>query len=117
MEIIKLIKNNLSDDLLSPKFLKLKTKNDDKTFGHCYLATEVAYHLLGKNKGYKPYVMRVENGKYTHWFLKNDKGKIIDPTLAQYKGKTPKYSEAKCIGFLTKQPSKRAKVLIKRINK
>ena len=50
----------------------LKKKTDDITFGHCYIATEAAYHIIGKSLNYKPYVMRVERGKYTHWFLKND---------------------------------------------
>lgn len=115
VKLINKIKKNLSDDLLSKKFLALKTKNDDLTFGHCYIATETLYHIFGKNKGYKPYVMRVENGKYTHWFLKNNKNHILDPTIDQYQGNTPDYTLAKCTGFLTKRPSKRAQILIKRI--
>jgi len=110
----RIITKCLSDDLLSPMYLNLRTKHDHISFGHCYVATEAAYHIYGKFHGYKPYVMRVERGKYTHWFLKDSNNNIIDPTIGQYKGKTPKYAKAKCTGFLTKQPSKRAQIIIDR---
>jgi len=108
----KNLKRCFSDDLLSKKYRKLKTEKDDSSFGHCYIATEAAYHLIGKKLGYRPMVMRVEGGKYTHWFLQNENGNVMDPTIDQYLGKTPKYSNAKGCGFLTKKPSKRAQILI-----
>jgi hypothetical protein len=107
--------NNLSDDLLSKEWLAKKQKIIcHKTFGHCYLATEAAYHILGgKRAGWKPYYLKCPDG--SHWFLKNAAGYIFDVTDAQFEGEEILYSQAVGKGFLTKQPSKRAQKLIKRI--
>jgi hypothetical protein len=47
----------------------------------------------------------------THWFLVNVTGLILDPTVSQFK-MPPDYTKARGRGFLTKQPSKRAKALM-----
>lgn len=79
--------------------------------GNCYVTCEALYHLLGgKEEGYTPMVMRHE-GK-THWFLRNVFGAYIDPTMSQFKNR-PDHSKGRGCGFLTKKPSKRAKILIK----
>lgn len=92
--------------------------------GNCYVTCEALYHLFAKEQGYKPQVMRHEGG--THWFLKKIETirtsytgafrcyiqeVIIDPTVSQFEAK-PDYSKARGCGFLTKGPSKRAKVLM-----
>lgn len=110
--IIKLISDNLSDDLLKPKYL-LKGRN--KFTGHCYVATEAAYHLLSEEdkKIYKPAILKI-NGD-THWFLKNIlDNTIIDITKDQFNF-TLKYENSKGCGFLTKLPSKRTTILINKI--
>lgn len=96
-----------SDDLR-----KSKWRGDYNYFaGHCYVASEVLYHVLGRF--WKPMVMRHEGS--THWFLKEPcTGGILDPTVDQF-AKTPDYSKAKGCGFLTKQPSKRARKLMSRM--
>ena len=114
--IIKKVQNCLSDDLLSKIWKEKKTKEDDKTFGHCYAASEALYYLLGgKNGGLTPQVGKSESG--THWWLKDSDGNILDPTADQfYKiGKIPPYKYGKGCGFLTKNPSKRAQVIIDRV--
>lgn len=111
--LVKQIISNLSDDLLSSRYRKLKTKNSAATFGHCYVASECAYYLLGgKNKGWKPQFIKHEDSN--HWFLLNNDGTILDITANQFKT-TPDYSKAKGIGFLTNKPSKRCLELLKRI--
>lgn len=80
--------------------------------GNCYVASEALFHLFGgKASGWKPMCMKWEND--THWFLMKN-GTVIDPTVSQFKH-TPDYTLAKGKGFLTKQPSKRAKELMARI--
>lgn len=80
--------------------------------GHCYVASEALYHAMGgKAAGLKP--MYVKHEGSPHWFLKTKDGKIIDPTADQFKTPVP-YHEAKGKGFLTKEPSKRARVVLKR---
>jgi hypothetical protein len=102
-DIFVKIKKHLSDDLLHKNFS-----------GHCYVASEAAYHLLGGiSSDWKPMQMRHEG--VSHWFLKNKKtGKVLDLTSEQFEN-APNYSLAKGKGFLTKTPSKRAQKLIKKI--
>jgi hypothetical protein len=76
------------------------------------VASEVAYHILGGNKnGWKPMVLKIND--INHWFIKNDEY-ILDITDKQFKEKLD-YSKARGIGFLTKYPSKRSIILLKRI--
>ena len=103
-----LIRLNLTDELRKKEF----RGNPNKLAGHCYVASEVFYHLTGKKL--TAMVMRLDSGG-THWFLKDSHGNIVDITASQFSHPI-NYSKAKPIGFLTKQPSKRAKILIKRIN-
>lgn len=81
--------------------------------GHCYIASEVLYHILGgKASGWKPKTLRI-NG-VTHWFLESSKGAVLDVTADQFDFELP-YWDARGRGFLTKQLSKRAAELKKRM--
>jgi hypothetical protein len=87
--------------------------------GHCYIATEALFHLLKDNKRWKPMCASYndEHGKATHWWLVNkDNGNILDPTKEQYLPDEPPYHLGRGCGFLTKNPSKRAKIIINRVN-
>ncbi len=108
--LFKLIRASLTDDLR-----KKPWRGSDNHFsGHCYVASEAAYHLLGgKNAGIKPCSIKHEG--CTHWFL-NWNGEIIDLTVEQF-DEIPKYEKARGRGFLTKLPSKRAQILISRVLK
>jgi len=105
------IQEKLTEDLLSPKYRKLINENSHQVEGHCYVASEVFYHLYGKDRGFKPHVIRL--GDFTHWFLKNGDD-IIDITKEQFDIPID-YSKGRGCGFLTKQPSKRAKKLMDRL--
>lgn len=109
-----LILDHLTDDLLAPKYRRQKLAlNVPNTFGHCYVASEAAYYLLGgKEEGWKP--MHMTYLGRSHWFLKHESGFILDLTYNQFKGKLD-YSKARGTGFLTKNPSRRARTLIIRI--
>jgi len=114
-EFQELIIANLSNDLLNSKrrFYKKCRPTLDVTWGHCYVASEAAYYLLGgKENGWKPFCMEVDLD--THWFLKHSSGFILDITKSQFCYKLD-YSEARGKGFLTKEPSKRAKKLLQKI--
>lgn len=79
--------------------------------GNCYVTSEALYHLLGgKAAGWKP--MCISMKPYNHWFLKHLSGLIVDATVSQFV-QLPDYSKARGRGFLTKQPSKKAKELMK----
>lgn len=115
---IKKIQSVLTDDLLTPKYKNLVRHS--KTEGHCYAAAEALFHMLGgKSQGYSACVASFEeNGQaFTHWWIKDQDGKICDPTAEQFTavGQVPPYHLGKGCGFLTKNPSKRAQIIIERV--
>jgi hypothetical protein len=99
----------LSDDLLKPEY-----KGSAHCMkGHCYVASEAAYHLLGgKEAGWTPHVIQHEGGP--HWFLKHAGGRILDPTADQFNTPVP-YAKGQGKGFLTKEPSARTRQVIERM--
>jgi len=80
--------------------------------GHCYVASEALYHLLGgAAAGFTVHFIRHEDAP--HWFLRDPAGQVLDLTAAQFETSVP-YEEAKRKGFLTKRPSARAGDLAQR---
>lgn len=79
--------------------------------GNCYVVSEAIYHVFKKTNvhGWKSMHMNHENE--SHWFLKHESGMILDLTAGQFK-KKPDYSKAKGMGFLTKEPSRKAAKLM-----
>ena len=89
--------------------------------GHCAVATESAYHLLGgKPAGWTP--MNLHHEGSSHWFLRHADGRILDITASQFKTAVP-YTKGRGCGFQTplkdarglQLPSKRAQVVIDRV--
>lgn len=77
--------------------------------GNCYVTCEALYHLIGgKRSGWQPAYLKHEGD--THWILRRE-GLVLDPTVKQFETK-PDYTTAKNCGFLTKRPSRRARVLM-----
>ena len=114
-EVIKEIHSVLSPDLLKPEYRKVAGQSP--LYGHCYAATEALYHLLGgKSAGLTPQRARDVHG-VTHWWLKTAAGEILDPTVEQYtfRGEEPPYEKGVGSGFLTREPSKRAREIIRRV--
>lgn len=76
--------------------------------GHCYVASEVLYHALGgKAAGCTPMFIRHEGEP--HWFVRTPTGDV-DVTAEQFATPVP-YQQATAKGFLTAQPSRRAREL------
>lgn len=119
--IIKCIQNNLTPDLLKTQFRDGNAANP--LFGHCYHSAEALYHLIRALQVPKKYFefrpcRGVDVNNVPHWWLQNECGDILDPTVEQYtsKGLTPPYSTGRFRPFLTKQPSKNANIIIRCIN-
>lgn len=111
--LIKRVQRSLTPDLLVGRW-KVQTNPLE---GHCYIAAEALWHLLGR-RDWKPCCASYtdEGGRATHWWLVNRKtGRIADPTREQYLPEAPPYHLGKGSGFLTRQPSKRAKAVISRV--
>jgi hypothetical protein len=106
--VIKVVQRALTDDLRQAEY----RGNSNPLAGHCYVAAEAIYHLLGgKAAGLTP--AHVMHEGRSHWFLKGPDG-IIDATVSQFKSQ-PYYNHARHSGFLTRQPSKRAQIVIDRV--
>lgn len=106
--LIRSIRSALSDDLRKPQYRGM----EPASAGHCYIACEALYHLGARKADYRPAVMRVPSG--THWFLIDAGGHVLDPTADQFEGPVD-YTTGRRCGFLTSEPSKRARILIGRV--
>lgn len=116
-KLIKAIHKSLTPELLNKRW---RNQADKFCTGHCYTGAEALYHLLGgKSANLEVYVASYtsDEGKCTHWWLRTSKGKILDPTKIQYTayGEQPPYHLGRKCGFLTKKPSKRAQIVIDRV--
>lgn len=108
--MVDAVRGALSDDLRKPEYRGAK----NCMAGHCYVASEALYHLLGgKEAGWTPHHISHEGGP--HWFLKNrHSGKVLDATADQFETPVP-YRLGRGKGFLTAMPSKRASTVISRV--
>jgi len=104
--LLDAVLSSLTPDLLKKQYVGLPFPG-----GHCYVASEALYHLLGRHPHVK--AQWVWHEDVSHWFVSTD-GKIIDLTAEQF-DTPPLYAEANGKGFLTKYPSKRARVVIERV--
>ena len=84
--------------------------NSNRFAGHCYVASEALFHLLPRMK---PQIIR-HRGQ-PHRFLLDPDGNGVDATARQFGTPVP-YENAKGKGFLTKEPSKRARILMSRVS-
>lgn len=103
---------------LTPDLLKGRWKKQSHPLeGHCYVAAESLWWLLGC-VDWTPYCASYqdEGGKATHWWLVNKQTrKIADPTKEQYLPDEPPYHLGRGNGFLTKKPCKRAQIVVERV--
>lgn len=105
----ELIQLCLSDELRRPVY----RGNPCLVAGHCYVASEVAWHLFGgRDSQWHPMFIRHE--AEPHWFLRADDGEVMDITAAQFVTPVP-YEQARGKGFLTREPSRRAAEVLRRI--
>lgn len=113
---IQFVQKWLSDDLLSAQQLTQRS-GIHFTEGHCAVAAEAVYYLLGgKAAGYVPVVLpRKILGNNTHWWVRHKNTNIIvDPTAEQFGDEPIPYHHGVPCGFMC-HPSKRTKTLIKRV--
>jgi hypothetical protein len=112
----------LTPELLTGRWKLAFSETGNRYAGHCYAAAEAMFHLVGgRAKGWLPCVMShstwsegLDPGE-THWFIRHERtGEILDPTAPQFDGAVP-YDRSKGCGFLTKGPSRRARVIMKRL--
>lgn len=124
-ELEKKIQSVLSPSLLHPAWRHVDDCSGDmRLSGHCYAASEALYYLWGKKNEFKPHRIEVDDpllGWVGHWYLarvRNMKRKkiveVADVTAKQFGFKID-YSTGIGCGFLTKQPSRRARIIMRRV--
>ena len=110
-EAIQAVRAVLTPTLLKPAFRRRVEGGAHPMTGHCYVAAEAVYVLLGgRAAGLKPASGVHEGG--THWWLVTAAGEIIDPTADQFVTPVP-YLQGRCRGFLTREPSARAREVLR----
>lgn len=136
--VLQSIEKNLSRDLLSRAWAKMVAPDAPPVSGHCAVAAEALYHLLGgAQAGLMPCVCKYHwtddgavvpgRGQYaksdeTHWWIRLPRkgvrgaGRVVDPTAAQYNQPFP-YDKGTGRHFMAPHggPSKRAAILIARV--
>ena len=112
-ELIRLVVNSLSDDLLISKYKSVNSKNIYT--GHCYVATEALYYLIDDTERINYTPARIKINGDSHWFLVNKTtNEIHDITKNQFNFPID-YSKMRKCWFITKNPSKRTLILLNRI--
>ena len=111
-EVVRRVREVLSTrpDLLRPAYRAKVREGAHALTGHCYVACEAVYHAT---RGALPMFVRHEGGP--HWFLLMG-GRVVDPTVEQFQT-PPNYSAGRRAAFLTKAPSKRARIVLAEIGR
>ena len=116
-KLITAIRKHLGPAFVKPNNLKYRPADAKASWGCCYYAVEALYYLGARNEGFVPAYIRLEEDYNvcifsTHWVLIHPSGRVLDPTADQFSF-TPDYQSVRRCGFQTKQPSARAKRLMK----
>ena len=119
--LVKKIQSVLTKDLLKGMWNKVF---NNPLAGHCYAATEALYWMLGGTASdWKTYVLShlswpegLDEGE-THWFMKNSKGEVLDPTAGQFEGQDIAYDKGRYNSMMNypKGGSKRAREIMRRV--
>jgi hypothetical protein len=106
--VARAVRASLTPDLLKPVF----AGGAEPLAGHCYVASEAYFHLVGgAAAGWTPVAVQHEGGP--HWWLRGPGGRIVDLTAEQFRTPVP-YGLGRGKGFLTSQPSRRAAIVMGR---
>jgi hypothetical protein len=112
-QLIERLQCVLTADLLREPYRSRVANGAHPLTGYCYVACEALYHALGgKAAGYTPMCIQHEGGP--HWWLRGPSGEVVDPTAAQFSSPVP-YERGVGKGFLTREPSARARVVLERM--
>jgi hypothetical protein len=101
-----------SGDLIKGEYRSLD-RSEIELNGLCYVLSECMYHLFPGT--FKPHRISWD-GVSTHWFLRSADGAVLDGIAenGEMCFRPSAYEGARRVGFLSKQPSKRARILLKR---
>lgn len=111
--LVRLIHRHLTDDLRRAPW----QGSSDPLAGHCFVASEAIYYLLGgRAAGWKPLSLRHEGAP--HWLLRHEpSGRVVDATEWQFRT-PPDVACAVGKGFMSSRPdtpSGRAAELMRRV--
>jgi hypothetical protein len=123
----------LGPSRLTAKFGKMRPEDATDSWGCCYVAAEAVAALVGRDTvtpmtvaqwvkvhpritGPKGIPLCNQEDRLTHWFLVDKlTGDILDPTEDQFET-LPDYDKGVGRGFLTKNPSRRAREILSELD-
>jgi len=109
--VLAAVRSSLTPELLRSEHVP--DKGRPASCGHCYVASEAVWHLLGgRRSGLTPKTVRHEGA--THWWLEDKDGKIIDLAARGCFDEAVPRPKGRRRAFLTEQPSKRAQEVCRR---
>lgn len=86
------VQSVLTAELLKPAYRRAAELSKRKFIGHCYVASEALYHLLGgKAKGYRSVNLSKQLAPEfgPHWWVESAGGEVIDVTAEQFDKPVP----------------------------
>lgn len=108
-QAIDLVRSVLGPERLTSDRKRRRPQNATPSWGCCYIASEAVREILGRDL-YTPHSVKVTGD--VHWYLVHkETGAIVDPTADQF-DTAPDYASGRGRGFLTKEPSKRARAIL-----
>lgn len=109
-EAFALVRAALDPQYLRADWCRRRPDDAPASWGLCYVAAEAVYHLCGgPTSGLRP--MHVRHEGMPHWYLAGPGGEVVDPTADQF-SRLPSYEKGRGKGFLTLEPSRRARALM-----
>ena len=112
--LVDIVLRELSPDLLTEAWREQRGEEAHPLTGYCYVVSEALYYLLGgERSGWEVYRCRLQTGG-THWWLQSPEGHVLDATSAQFDSPLD-YGNGRRTGFLSQTPSRRARLLIERV--
>jgi len=92
--VAQAVQSVLTAELLKPEWRRKAALSERRFLGHCYVASEALYHLLGgKAKGYRAVNLSKKAAPRfgPHWWVENPSGEVIDVTAEQFAEPVPYY--------------------------
>lgn len=128
--LVEAVRASLTPELLRRTWRDYAAAHPEQpsTTGHCYVAAEALYYLLGDERTqWQPHVvgLTLEDGSHgTHWFLVHRRsGEVLDPTWDQFteEERDILYATGRPAAWVSSKrgagPSKRARVVMERVQR
>ena len=109
--VVAAVRGSLTPELLRDEYVPARGK--PPACGHCYVASEAIWHLLG-GRGSELTPKAVRHEGVVHWWLEDGEGHVIDVAARGCFDQAVPRPRGRRRAFLTEQPSQRAQEVLQR---